>query len=79
MYRPKGYAFAPFGLKTGIDFPHFGPQSSMVFEGTTGVYERICRFNSKWVRKKEKYANSKWFEEFFCFRPNLSNDDKISA
>ena len=21
MYRPKGYAFAPFGLKTGIDFP----------------------------------------------------------
>ena len=42
-----GMFFAPFGLKTGIDFVHFGPQSSMVFEGTTGVYERICRFNSK--------------------------------
>ena len=30
----------------------------MVFEGTTGdsVYGRIYRFNSKRVRKKEKYA-----------------------
>ena len=36
-----------FGLKTGIDFAHFGPESGMIFEGTTGVYERICRFNSK--------------------------------
>ena len=32
----------------------------MVFEGTTGVYERIYCFNSKWVWKKVKYANSKW-------------------
>ena len=32
-----------FGLKTGIDFLELG----MVFEETTGVYERICRFNSK--------------------------------
>ena len=30
----------------------------MVFEETTWVYERIYRFNSKWV--KEKCANSKW-------------------
>ena len=36
-----------FGLKTGIDFAHFGLESGMVFEGTTGVYERIYRFNSK--------------------------------
>ena len=35
------------GLKTGIHFPHFGLESSMVFEGTTGVFERIYRFNSK--------------------------------
>ena len=48
---PKGMFFAPFGLKTGIDFVHFGPQSGMVFEGTTGVYERICRFNSKKERE----------------------------
>ena len=46
---PKGVVFGPFfGLKTGIDFAHFGVESaSMVFEGTTGVYERIYRFNSK--------------------------------
>ena len=36
-----------FGLKTGIDFAHFDLESGMVFEGTTGVYERIYRFNSK--------------------------------
>ena len=39
--------FASFGLKTGIDFAHFGPDLGMVFEGTTGVYERIYLFNSK--------------------------------
>ena len=39
--------FRRFGLKTGIDFAHFGLESGMVFEGTTGVYERIYRFNSK--------------------------------
>ena len=37
----------------------------MVFERTTGVYERIYRFNSKSVRKKEKYANSKWILRIF--------------
>ena len=31
----------------------------LVFERITGVYERIYRFNSKCIRKKEKYANSK--------------------
>ena len=36
-----------FGLKTGIDFAHFGLELGMVFEETTGVYERIYRFNSK--------------------------------
>ena len=45
-------------MKTGVDLAHFG--LNMVFEGTTGVYERIYRFISKWDRKKEKYANSKW-------------------
>ena len=33
-----------FGLKTGIEFAHFGLESAMVFEGTTGAYERIYRF-----------------------------------
>ena len=36
-----------FGLKTGIDFGHFGLESGMVFEGTAGVYERIYRSSSK--------------------------------
>ena len=54
-----------FCVKTGIHFAHFGLESGMVFEGTTLVYERIYRFNSKWVRKKEKYANSKWILRIF--------------
>ena len=36
-----------FGLKAGIHVAHFGLETGMVFEGTTGVYERIHRFNSK--------------------------------
>ena len=44
---PKGVIFGPLGLKTGIDFAHFGLESDMVFEGTTGAHERIYRFNFK--------------------------------
>ena len=49
MCCPVGWGFcAVFGLKTGlIHFAHFGLESGVVFEGTTGVYERIYRFNSK--------------------------------
>ena len=36
-----------FGLKTGIDFDHYGLKSGMVFDGTTGAYKRICLFNAK--------------------------------
>ena len=46
-------------LKTGLHFVHFGLESGVVFEGITGVYDRIYRFNSKWVRKEEECANSK--------------------
>ena len=39
---PKAEGFLGcFGLKTGIDFAHFSLESGMVFEETTGVYERI--------------------------------------
>ena len=64
LYKP--YMYVPshrvgflrrFGLKTGTHFSHFGLESGMVFEGTAGVHEGIYRSNSKWVRKKEKYAN----------------------
>ena len=36
-----------FVLKTVICFTHFGLESGMVFEGTTGVYERIYHVHSK--------------------------------
>ena len=41
-----------FGLKTGIQFTHFGLESGIVFEGTTD--------SGMNVRKKEKYEHSKW-------------------
>ena len=47
---PHKWFLRRFGLKTGIDFVHFGLESGMVFEET----------NSKRIRKKEKDANSKW-------------------
>ena len=40
-----------FGLKTGINFAHFGLESGMVFEGTMGVYVSI----------PNEYANLKGF------------------
>ena len=36
-----------FGLKTGIPFTHSGLELGVIFEGTTGVYERFYCFNSK--------------------------------
>ena len=77
---PESVGFlSHFGLKTGIDFAHFGPESGVVFEGTTEVYERIYRFNSKLVRKKEKYVNSTLIlRNLFCCCSNLRNDDIIS-
>ena len=44
----KGYGFLRrFGLKTGIDVAHFGLESSIVYGGTTFVYQCVRRFNSK--------------------------------
>ena len=48
LYKP--YRYVPpqmvwflrrFGVKTGIDFAHFGLELGMVFEETTEVYERM--------------------------------------
>ena len=36
-----------FGLKKGTDFAHFCLNRVLVFEGTTGVYERIFHLSSK--------------------------------
>ena len=35
------FSARPFGLKTGIHFAHFGQELGLVFEGTTGLYERL--------------------------------------
>ena len=54
VYMLHGYVppqrvwfFSCFGLKTGIDFDHYGLNSGMVFKGTTGAYKLIYLFNSK--------------------------------
>ena len=52
-----------FGLKTGIDFDHYGLKSGMVFEGTTGAHKRICLFNGKLKSRERdvsKIYNSSW-------------------
>ena len=54
-----------FGQKTGIDFAYFGLESGMVFKETTGVYERIYYFNSKWVRKREICEFEMVFSQIF--------------
>ena len=57
LYKPYRYMLPQrvgflnrFGLKTGIDFAHFGLESGLVYEGTT-VLTVVCqcvrRFNSK--------------------------------
>ena len=75
--RPRGYGFCAFWSDNGIDFAHFGLEPGMVFERTWGVYERIYPTYLFQIRKKQKYANSKWTWRIFCLHSNLSNDDII--
>ena len=82
MRRPKakGCGFcAVLVWKRVLGFAHFGLESGIVFEGTTGVYERIYRFNYKWIRTNRNLRIRKAFEEFFYLRSKLSNNDIISA
>ena len=67
-----------FGLKTGTDFSCFGLKSSMVFEE---MHERICRFNSKLMNKKERVICEVEVDlkKSFCWRSNVSNDNIIST
>ena len=67
-----------FSLKTGTDFSYFGLKSSMVFEE---MHERICRFNSKLMNKKERVICEVevGFKNSFCWCSNLNNDNIISA
>ena len=64
MYCPKGLGFLRrFGLKTCKEFAHFGLESGMVFEETTGVYERICRSFQFEMNQKERVMSE--FEMVF--------------
>ena len=49
MCRPKAgvWFLSRFGLKTGIEFIHYGLKLDMVFKETTGAYKRICLFSAK--------------------------------
>ena len=61
---PKRVGFLRrFGLKTCKEFAHFGLESGMVFEETTGVYERICRSFQFEMNQKERVMSE--FEMVF--------------
>ena len=51
---PQGVGFLrPFGLKTGIDFAHFGLESGMVFKGTAVAGTNVFLFQFQ-MSKKER-------------------------
>ena len=76
-----GRVFTPFWSENGYTLsPFWSGIGYMVFGGTTGVYQCICRFNSKIMSKKEREIcefEMDWKK--FCLRSNLSNDNIISA
>ena len=70
LYRPYRYVppqrvrfLGRFGLKTCKEFAHFGLELGMVFEETTGVYERICRSFQFQINQKERVMSE--FEMVF--------------
>ena len=69
-----------FGLKTGIHFTHFCLELGLVFEGTVrecmNVF--IVSIPNEYERKRNMRIRNE-FEELFCLRSNLSNDNIISA
>ena len=66
---PQRVGFLPrFGLKTSIDFAHFGLESGLIFKGTTGVYERIYFFQFQMSKKeREIYEFEMDFKKSFLF------------
>ena len=66
---PRVWFLHRFGLKTGIDFAHFGLESGIVFEGTTGMYEAIkleafIKTGFIWIVSSRK---TEGFERCFTF------------
>ena len=60
--------FCCSGLKTGIDFPHFGLESGMVLEGTMRVYEHnYLSFQFQMNKKKRVISGLKQdLKKSFC-------------
>ena len=54
------------------------PFWSVIRYGFWGNYGIVWTFNSKWVREKNMRLRN-GFEELFCLRSNLGNDNIISA
>ena len=72
----KGRVFAPFWSENGYRLSSFWSGIWYGFQGSYGTVRTIYCFNSKWVRKKKKYANSKWIlRNLFCCCSNPNNDD----
>ena len=80
----KSYRYVPpqrvwflchFDLTTGINFAHFGLESGIVFQGTTGVWKYLSfRFQKEYEKKKGKYVTSKCIlRNLFYWCSNLSN------
>ena len=68
---PRVWFVHRFDLKTGIDFAHLGLESSIVFEGTTGMYEAIkleafIKTGFIWIVSSRK---TEGFERCFTFLP----------
>ena len=60
-----------FGLKTGIRFAHFGLESGIVFEGTTGDDCKSFQFQmSKKEREICEFETN--LRNFFCLHSNIS-------
>ena len=58
--------------KTGRDLTHFGLELGMVFDRTTCVYERICRFKFQMNTKEKRVICEFKMDLCFFWRSNVS-------
>ena len=63
MCRPEGYIyfFQPFWSEKGIHFVHFGLESGIVFDGTTGmcIYYFCSKMNTEKGRVRYKFEEDR--------------------
>ena len=72
LYKPYRYVppqrvgfLCPFGLKTGIDFAHFGLESGMVFEETPCERVNVWTYLSFQFQMNQKKSNMRIWKGFF--------------